>query len=166
MERKSSRSLWQSMALGLVAGLRSASAGAIASYITKKAKRNGTDNNRFIRFMHSDGFNTTLNVMAVGELIVDKLPFVPARTMPVGLVARIISGGISSAAVSETNGRGVILYALLGSAVAAGATYTFYHLRRIAGNKTGIADPLIAIVEDAIVAGVGLALIKTSQESE
>jgi len=54
--------------------------------------------------MHSDGFNTALKIAAVGELIADKLPFVPARTMPAGLAARIISGGLSSMAVSKLNG--------------------------------------------------------------
>jgi len=162
METKSSRSFWQSMALGLIAGMRCTSAGAIASHISRRTESK-KDDNKYIKFMHSDGFNTALNVMVVGELIADKLPFVPARTMPAGLAARILSGGISSAAVSKTNGRNVALYAILGSAVAAGATYAFYHLRKAAGNKTGIADPLIALVEDAIVVGVGLALVKTSK---
>ncbi|HTK21213.1 MAG TPA: DUF4126 family protein [Mucilaginibacter sp.] len=163
MKIKSSRSLWQSMALGLIAGLRSVSAGAVASHILKQEKPT-EDSNKFKRFMHSDGFNTALNVMAVGELIADKLPFVPARTMPAGLAARVLSGGISSAAISKTNGENVILYAVLGSALAAGATYAFYHLRKAAGSRTGIADPLIALAEDAIVAGVGFALIKTSRK--
>jgi uncharacterized membrane protein len=165
METKSSQSLWQSIALGLIAGLRSASAGAIASHISRQAEFNEADN-KFIKFMHSGGFDKVLKIAAVGELIADKLPFIPARTKPAGLTARIISGGVSSAVVSRTNGKNVILYALLGATVAAGATYTFYHIRRTAGHKTGIADPLIALVEDAIVAGVGLALVKTATTSD
>jgi len=114
--------------------------------------------------MHSDAFNTTLNIAAVGELVADKLPFVPARTAPVGLAARAVSGGLSGAAVARANkNKNVTLYAILGSAIAAGATYAFYHLRKAAGNKTGIADPVIALIEDAVVVGVGLALVKTSK---
>lgn len=165
MERKLLRSIRQSMALGLIAGLRSASAGVIASHIARQAKPNEADN-RFVKFMHSNGFNTALKIAAVGELIADKLPFIPARTMPAGLTARIISGGLSSAAASRTNGRNVILYALLGSAVATAATYAFYYFRKTAGNKTGITDPVIALVEDALVAGVGFALVKKSKASE
>jgi uncharacterized membrane protein len=165
MGTKLSQSIWQSTALGLIAGIRSASAGVIASHISRQAKSNEADN-KFVKFMHSDGFNTTLKIAAVGELIADKLPFASARTMPAGLAARIISGGLSSAAVSKTNKSNILLYALLGSAVAIATTYAFYHLRRSAGNKTGIADPLIALMEDAIVAGVGLALVKTSKARE
>jgi len=163
METESSRSLWQSLALGLIAGMRCASAGAIASYISRQAKPT-KGSNKLIKFINSDTFNTTLNIAAVGELVADKLPFVPARTAPAGLTARVVSGGLSGAAVARVNGsRNVTLYALLGSAVAIAATYGFYHLRKTAGDKTGIADPVIALIEDAVVVGVGLALVKTSK---
>jgi len=162
METKSSRSLWQSMALGLIAGMRCASAGAIASHISRQAKPT-KGSNKLIKFINSDTFNTTLNITAVGELVADKLPFVPARTAPEGLTARVVSGGLSGAAVAKANGSDVTLYALLGSMVAIAATYGFYHLRKAAGNKTGIADPVIALIEDAVVVGVGLALVKTSK---
>jgi len=165
MGTKSSRSIWQSVALGLVAGLRSASAGAIASHISRRAESDGAEN-KFVKFMHSGGFDKALKIAAVGELIADKLPFIPARTTPAGLAARVMSGGLSGAAVSKTGGKNVILCALLGSAVAVGATCAFYNFRKTAGSKTGIADPLIALVEDAIVAGVGLALVKTAKRPE
>lgn len=162
METKSSRSLWQSMALGLIAGMRCASAGAIASHISRQIKPT-EDDNKFIKFIRSDGFNTALNIAAVGELVADKLPFVPARTAPAGLAARVVSGALSGAAIAKANGSNVTLRALLGSAVSVAATYGFYYARKTAGNKTGIADPLIALVEDAIVVGVGLALVRTSK---
>jgi uncharacterized membrane protein len=165
METKSSRSLWQSIALGLIAGLRSASAGAVASHISRQVDLNKADN-KFAKLLHSGGFDRTLKVVAIGELIADKLPFVPSRTKPAGLTARIISGGVSSAAVSKTNRKNAILYGLLGATVAAGATFAFYHLRKTASRKTGIADPLIALLEDAIVAGVGLVLMKTAKTSD
>jgi uncharacterized membrane protein len=122
--------------------------------------------NKFAKFVQSDGFNTALTIMAIGELIADKLPFIPARTTPAGLAALIISGGVSSAAVSKATGKDMIFYGLLGSAVAVGVTYAFYHLRKTAGNKTGIADPLIALVEDAMVAGIGITLLKTAKMPE
>src|SRR3569623_934184 len=143
MKSNLSGSLWQSIGLGLVAGMRCASAAAIASHMLRKAETQDSAN-KLDKFVQSDGFSTSLNMMAIGELIADKLPFVPARTMPAGLAARIISGGISSAAVSKTNGKNIIWYALLGSAVAIGATYGFYYLRKTAGKKMDIADPLIA----------------------
>jgi len=162
METESSRSLWQSLALGLIAGMRCASAGAIASYISRQATPT-KGSNKLIKFINSDTFNTTLNIAAVGELVADKLPFVPARTAPAGLAARVVSGGLSGAAVAKANGSNVTLYASLSSVVAIAATYGFYHLRKTAGEKTGIADPLIALVEDAIVAGIGFALVRTSK---
>ena len=165
MKSKSSGTLCRCIGLGLVAGMRCASAGVIALHIIRKAGTQHNDN-KLATFVQSNGFNTALNIMAIGELIGDKLPFVPARIKPAGLMARIISGGVSNAAVSKATGKSVILYGLLGSAVAVGATYTFYNLRKTAGNKTGIADPLIALAEDALVASIGLALVKTSRTSE
>jgi uncharacterized membrane protein len=36
-------------------------------------------------------------VLAVGELIADKLPWTPRRTAPLGLIARIVLGGLAGA---------------------------------------------------------------------
>src|SRR5262245_26194766 len=40
-----------------------------------------------------------LTVLAIGELVIDKLPNTPRRTAPMGLVARVVTGGLTGACV-------------------------------------------------------------------
>ena len=41
-----------------------------------------------------------LSVLAIAEVIYDKLPNTPARTAPPGLIGRIVTGGFTGACVS------------------------------------------------------------------
>src|ERR1043165_2685773 len=46
-----------------------------------------------------------LSVLAVTEIIVDKLPNTPNRTAPPGLITRIVTGGLTGACVSVGGGK-------------------------------------------------------------
>ena len=54
-------------------------------------------------------------VLAVIELIADKLPQTPSRTSPLGLIARIVTGGLTGACVVDSGLQGVLLGAVLGA---------------------------------------------------
>ena len=41
------------------------------------------------------------SVLAIGELISDKLPNTPSRKAPPGFIARIVTGGLSGAAFGD-----------------------------------------------------------------
>src|SRR6185369_10137557 len=56
-----------------------------------------------------------LTALAVVELITDKLPKTPSRTAPLGLIARIVMGGLSGACVAAGGGQGAIPGAALGA---------------------------------------------------
>src|SRR5580700_8016727 len=43
-------------------------------------------------------------VLAIVELVLDKLPSTPARTAPVGLIARIVLGGACGLAIATSAG--------------------------------------------------------------
>src|SRR3569833_3339324 len=55
-----------------------------------------------IEFIQSDITATVLKVCAAGELVVDKLPFAPARTEVAGVAARVISGGFSGGTLAKS----------------------------------------------------------------
>src|ERR1043166_414286 len=55
-----------------------------------------------------------LTVFAIGELIADKLPRTPNRTSPPGLIARIVTGGLTGACVAMGGGQALFVGALLG----------------------------------------------------
>lgn len=101
----------------------------------------------------------SLAVAAIGEVIADKLPFLPKRTKAPSLIWRAISGALGGAAVASSKKRCVLAGAALGSAAAVGSSYGMYELRRWAGERFDIPDFLLAIGEDALLAGCGFLLV-------
>jgi uncharacterized membrane protein len=55
-------------------------------------------------------------LLAVVELVADKLPQTPNRTSPPGLMARVIMGGLTGACIAVGGGQGVFLDAMAGVA--------------------------------------------------
>jgi uncharacterized membrane protein len=83
--------------IGVVAGLRSMTAPAVASLAARLGWLNLE--NTPLAFL---GFAATpyiVSVLAIGELIADKLPKTPSRKAPVGFTGRILTGALSGAAL-------------------------------------------------------------------
>src|SRR5258708_32128781 len=101
----------------MVAGLRSLTAPAVVSWA---AQWNWINlQNSSVAFLASIRAAWIFTALALAELIADKLPFTPARTKAGSLVARIVTGGLSGAALCVTAGESITLGAILG-AVGAG----------------------------------------------
>ncbi len=162
MQLKRLNLIWQVVGLGVVAGMRSASAPAIASHILNRHRSKKLADSH-LGFVQSDTVAAISKVFAVGELIGDKLPYAPDRIAPAGLIFRCISGGLSGAAVSKAKGNNAILGAAIGSAAALASTFGSYFLRKTIVKKTEISDPVIGGCEDALVIVAGLAIIKTAR---
>ncbi len=91
-----------------------------------------------------------LTVLAVGELIADKLPRVPNRTSPGPLLFRLGLGGLAGAiAATAMMGPGVegVLLGAIGALLGA---FVGFMVRRDLVEKIGCKDWHIAVVEDAI----------------
>jgi uncharacterized membrane protein len=140
--------------LGAIAGSRSFSAPALVSHAANSGLL--PVGSRPLRFLAGPKTAKTIAFLAAGEFIADKLPFIPNRTTSGPLIARALLGGLSAAAFASGRKRSRFTAALLGAAGAIGATYGFYELRRRAGKRFGVPDPLIAVAEDAFVAGASL----------
>ena len=89
-------------------------------------------------------------VLAVGEYIGDKLPKTPARTEPVGLIARLIFGGLVGAIAATALKGEVIEGILLGGLGALLGTFIGYHVRKDLVAKTQLPDWVVAVCEDAL----------------
>jgi len=61
-------------------------------------------------------------VLAIGELIIDKLPNTPSRKVPAQFIARIFSGSLAGATVGAASGS-LILGLLAGAVGAVGGTF-------------------------------------------
>lgn len=96
-------------------------------------------------------------ILAIVELVADKLPNTPARTAPVGMTARIILGGASGVALAASAGRSMPLAGVIASIAAIVGAFAGYHIRRAVVFKAHIPDFVAAIGEDAIaIAGAFL----------
>jgi uncharacterized membrane protein len=92
-------------------------------------------------------------VLALAELVVDKLPNAPNRTAPLGLIARILMGGLTGACVAG-GGQGAFLGAVLGAVGGVVGCFGGYKARTGLVKALGMRDIYVALVEDlAAIAG-------------
>ena len=114
------------------------------------------------RLLASDLAARLLPLAAAGELVMDKLPFLPPRTELPSLAGRAATGTLCGAAVAQWRGgataAGAVAGAVAGGLAAVGASFAAYHLRRAAGEATGLPDPVVAVAEDAVALAAGAAL--------
>lgn len=134
--------------IGMIAGMRSMSAPALATHLLSNRKRDQASS-PVVRFMSQAKIARFFAVAAAGELVGDKLPFIPSRTDPGPLCGRAMFGAISAYAVDD--GTSPFVSGTLGLAAAVISAFTFYHLRKKAGEETKLADPLWGVIEDLLV---------------
>ncbi len=95
-------------------------------------------------------------VLAVGELIGDKLPQTPARTTPFALVARVCFGALVGALAATGLAKSALEGAILAAASALAAAFLGYHWRRDLVREQGYPDFGIALVEDVLAIGLSI----------
>jgi len=97
------------------------------------------------------------SLFAIGELIADKLPFIPARTEIGPLAVRVIFGAMCGAALCISAAVSPLLGALLGAVGGVAGAFAGYHYRR---RLAAIApDLVLALLEDLVAVGGGLFLV-------
>lgn len=145
--------------MGVAAGMRSMASPAIVTQLAKSGLI--PSGQTAMSFFNRPATAKTMAVLALGEMVADKLPFMPKRTEAPALVTRAISGAVSGAAICSSKKRSAIAGALLGAVGAVGATYGAYQLRKWAGERFEVPDAVIAIAEDALVAGCGMLVLSS-----
>ncbi len=100
-----------------------------------------------------------LSLLALGELIVDKLPNTPNRTAPMGLIARIVMGGLTGACVSLGGGKSALVGAGLGAVGGIVGCFAGYQARARLVKFLRQPDFNIALVEDLIAIGGSLFIV-------
>ena len=99
----------------------------------------------------SSRISRLLTLFEAGELIVDKLPLAPSRTSPPPLFGRASSGAFVGAALFASEGRRAATGVALGAVAAVASAYAGEQLRGRIGQLTGVPDPAVALLEDAVV---------------
>jgi uncharacterized membrane protein len=133
---------------GGVAGLRSMTAPAVVSQFSDAG------------LLHGPVTGLMTPLLALGEVIADKLPFMPNRTLPGSVIVRGVSGGVSGAAITSSRRLPAFWGAVIGAAAAVGTTYGAFHLRRKIGKSLHVPDVLVAFAEDAVAVSVGVSAMR------
>ncbi len=89
-------------------------------------------------------------VLAIVELVADKLPRTPNRTAPPGLIARIVMGGLTGACIAAGAAQGVFIGALLGAVGGIAGCFLGYRARSGLVHALGIRDIYVALAEDIV----------------
>jgi uncharacterized membrane protein len=141
---------FRALALGVVSGMRSMMAPALA------ARKAADDPHGMPDLLTRPQFRSALGLMAAGELVADKLPFTPRRTVLPSLLFRALSGALVGAAFASSRRGSAAAGAAVGALGAVAGTYGAYYGRQYLDEKLNVADPLIGMAEDALAAGIGM----------
>ena len=120
--------------IGVIGGLRTMTAPAVVAWAANRHWLN-LDNST-LALIGSRGAVLVFTLGALGELVIDKLPSTPNRTRLLGLVGRIVLGGLSGA-----------------------GAFAGYEVRKRLVRALKVPDFVIALLEDAVAIGGGLLIV-------
>src|SRR6185295_841273 len=112
--------------IGLFAGLRSLTPPAAVAWAVHLGWLNLA---RPLSLIGSLPAVIILSLLAITEIILDKLPNTPNRNAPPGFIARIVTGGFTGACVSLGGGKSAFLGAGLGVIVGIAGCFAGFHAR-------------------------------------
>lgn len=160
----SSGVLWGALAIGLVTGMRSTLAPAMVSHAL--ADRNDLDAiGEPARTLAAPRTRHLLAPLAAGELLGDKLPFAPDRTIAPSMAVRAVSGGLCAAALAGTRRQPMMLPALLGATAACVSSVVMIRLRK--RYRTGaISNAALGLAEDGLAFALGNAGLRRALQVE
>lgn len=99
------------------------------------------------------------SLLALGEIVNDKLPKTPARTSIPQIIPRVLFGGCSAAALAVSAGGSLIVAAIVGIVGALAGTFAGYNVRHALATKANLPDLRVALVEDLIAVGCGFLIV-------
>jgi uncharacterized membrane protein len=144
-------------AIGVIAGLRSLTAPTVVSWAARFGWINLQDN--WAAFLGYAVVPYLFTLLALAELVVDKLPKTPSRTAPPSFAFRMVSGAFAGAALSAGAGEAALLGAVCGGLGAVAGTLGGYQARTRLVKALKVPDLAIALLEDVVAVGGGLFLV-------
>jgi uncharacterized membrane protein len=135
--------------IGVIAGLRAMTAPAAVSWAARLGWLNLAPTSlAFLGYAFTPWIFTAL---ALGELVADQLPTTPSRKVPVQFGTRLLTGGLSGAAIGAASGQLVV--GLLGGVV--GAVIGTLGGAAVRGRLAASfgQDRPAALIEDAVAIG-------------
>ena len=145
--------------LGAVSGLRTFLAPALLGQAvqTQAIPKAGEP----FKFLMSETAANVASGLAAAELIGDKLPFTPDRTVAFALAGRAAAGAVVGGAICSSFRKRPFWGAVAGVAGAIGAAYAGFYIRQALTKNGKLPDLLVALAEDAISAGGAIAILRS-----
>jgi uncharacterized membrane protein len=144
-------------AIGVIAGLRTFTAPAVVCWAAHLGWINLHGSH--LAFLGSIITVMVVTLLAIFELVHDKLPKTPNRTTPGPLGARIVLGALSGAALAIAGGQGALLGAILAIVGAVVGAFGGYQVRHQIVTQLKVNDIVVALTEDLIAIGGGLLIV-------
>ncbi|NML67528.1 DUF4126 domain-containing protein [Hymenobacter sp. RP-2-7] len=162
MKKKTPRpaKFWPTLGFAALAGSRATSAPAFLSqYLSHQALSPALAKSP-LRFFARPGVTIALELLVAGEIVGDKMPSAPDRTVPQQLATRTASGALVGATLYKAKGGNALVGALVGGLGTVAATYATWWLRTQASQQFNLDSGLVGAGEDALVLAAGTALAK------
>jgi uncharacterized membrane protein len=141
--------------IGIVAGLRSLTAPAVVAWAAHIGWLNLQGSR--VAFMGSTIAVAIFSVLALGELIADKLPRMQKRTSPVPLLARFLTGGLCGASLCAAAGQSLVVGAFIGGIAGVVGAFLGYEVRRRL--VSNLQDFIVAVCEDLVAIGLAVYIV-------
>jgi uncharacterized membrane protein len=145
------------LGLGIVAGLRSLTAPAVTAWAAYLGWLDLQGSR--VAFMASTVALVVFSLLAIGELIGDKLPQIPRRTAIAPLLARIFSGALCGACLGAAAHQTLLPAGLLGGAGGIIGAFAGYEIRRRLVSELHLRDFVVAVCEDLIAIGLAFFIV-------
>ena len=149
----SSNLFWGALALGLVTGMRSTLAPAMTSRALA-ARDDIDDADEPARTLASHRAQQVLVPMAAAELLGDKMPFAPDRTIVPSMMFRALSGGVTAAALASMRREPMLLPALIGATAALVSSKIGLGLRK-PYQPQPLLNAALGLAEDGLALTIG-----------
>jgi uncharacterized membrane protein len=139
--------------LGFVTGLRSMTSFALLSWL--QGDNDSKSKDPVEAFLDYPAVRLITALLALGELVGDKLPIIPSRLSPGPLFGRLVIGALAGMSICHQARQSLILGALLGAAGAGAGSFAGYYGRTTLAKATRIPQWLWGIAEDWLAVYLG-----------
>ncbi len=110
-------------------------------------------------FLHTTPAIVVLTILAVAELVADKLPFTPSRLKIPGLVGRVIFGAVCGVVTGQAWGASWQTSAAAGLIGAIVGAVVGYEVRKGTVQTLHWHDIPVALIEDAVAIGGSILIV-------
>jgi uncharacterized membrane protein len=150
LRRDDSATIWRTLGLGAITGVRSMAAPAILSRSAVEERIGSLEGTPFAA-LASPRVSTALQLLEMGEMVGDKTPIIPSRTSLLPLLGRAAIGAFAGAALFASGKRPVAAGAALGAVSATAAAYAAEGVRMRITERLGVPNVVAGLLEDGIV---------------